>query len=854
MYFIEKMRAIPRLPDRIKKLEELAYNFWWTWNPEAEELFKDMDQELWYEVKRSPVKLLRRVDQDRLQELSKSKDFLENYDKVLQQFEQYMEAEDTWIKRTHPDKANDQIAYFCAEYGLHESFPIYSGGLGILAGDHLKTASDLGINLVGVGLLYRHGYFNQTIDETGWQHADFPAYDFEDFPVRPAFDEDNEEIYVKVDFPERRIWVKIWQAQVGRTPLILLDTDIPQNDPEDRKITSQLYGGNRETRIQQEIVLGIAGVRALRLLGYNPRVWHMNEGHAAFLSLERIREFVQSKGLDFRSAVEATKAGSVFTTHTPVPAGNDVFDVTLIDKYFNDFWPRLNISRREFLDLGIEKSKDGREHFSMTVLALRLSAVSNGVSKLHGKVSRHMWTHIFPDFPEPEVPIGHVTNGVHIWTWLNRDLKELFDRYLPENWHENVTSPEVWEHIDDIPDEELWRVHLKLKKRMRTFLHGRLRRQRLRLGETIEDLMEVDDILPENILTIGFARRFATYKRATLIFKDIERLKKILMDSERPVQFIFAGKAHPADDPGKNLIKKIYEVSRMPEFKNRIVILENYDMNVARHMVSGVDVWLNNPRRPHEASGTSGQKAGMNGAINFSALDGWWVEGYNGENGWTIGDNRDYEDTELQDRIDSVSIYSTLEKEIVPLYYKTDEKGIPTGWIKKMKASIKSVALNFNTHRMLMDYANKIYLKAMGSMSFVERDSYNGALSLSKWEQRLRQNWDFIRIKPNIPRPGFRSSISVGQSIEITANVYLGELTPEEVKVEIFVAKFDENDKMIAFKTFPMEIEKEDVHGEYLYHGKFNVEEEGKMAYTVRVVPNSELMPLKSFIPLAKWV
>lgn len=854
MYFLENVTVVPKLPEKLKRLEELAYNLWWTWNPKVEALFRSMDSELWYEVKRSPVKLIRRINQQKLNELAKDENFLKEYGEVVAEFDAYMNNSNTWMDRNHPDRKNELVAYFCAEYGLHESFPIYSGGLGILAGDHLKTASDLGLNLVGVGLLYRHGYFVQTIDKTGWQHSEFPSYDFSDFPVVSATNEKGEEIYVNIEFPGRKVWAKVWKAMVGRSVLLLLDTDVPLNDPEDRKITAQLYGGNRETRIQQELVLGIGGVRALRMLGYDPKVWHMNEGHAAFLALERIREYVQGKKLDFRTAIELTRANNVFTTHTPVPAGNDAFDLSLIDKYFSEFWPKLNASRQEFIDLGLERGAGGHQQFSMTVLALRLSSLANGVSKLHGEVSRKLWSHVFPEYPAVEVPITHVTNGVHIWTWLNRDLKRLFDKYFPEGWEEKITEPGIWEYVEEIPDEELWEVHMRLKERMKVFLQGRIRRQRLRCGETIEELMEVDKLLPEEILTIGFARRFATYKRATLILKDIERLKMILTDSNRPVQFVFAGKAHPADEPGKELIRQLYQLSRMPEFKNRIIILENYDMNIARHMISGVDVWMNNPRRPHEASGTSGQKAAMNGVINFSVMDGWWVEGYNGENGWTIGDNRGYDDKELQDRIDSVSIYSTLEKEIIPLYYKRDENGIPREWVKKMKNSIKSVALNFSSHRMLIDYIENLYLKGIEYYEFMNADSFNKALEIARWHQRLLQNWGYIRIKPNLLRPSSGDSLRVGNEISLTANVYLGELKPEEILVEIYVAVLNEDGEIVKFKTYPMKLEKEDVHGEYVYTGKFTVEEEGKMAYTIRVIPNPENLPNDHFLPMAKWI
>ncbi|PZC52599.1 MULTISPECIES: alpha-glucan family phosphorylase [unclassified Mesotoga] len=854
MYFLERVMAVPRLPEKLSRLEELSKNLWWSWNYHAQQMFKHMDPEMWYQEKRSPVRLLRRVRQTRLYELAEDKAFIKMYENTVEEFDKYMGGKDTWMEREHPERKEQCIAYFCAEYGLHESFPIYSGGLGILAGDHLKTASDMGLNFVAIGLLYRNGYFEQRIDESGWQQNIYHSYEFEDFPVVPALDKAGDEVFVNIDFPGRKVWAKVWKAEIGRTSLYLLDTDIPQNEPEDRKITGTLYGGDRETRIQQEILLGIGGVRALRMLGYSPNVWHMNEGHAAFLSLERIRELVQKNSIEFSTASMIVKSGNVFTTHTPVPAGNDTFTLDMIDKYFRDFWSKMHADRDEFLNLGIEKLQSGEQHFSMTVLALRLSALANGVSKLHGRVSRNLWNHIYPDLPAVEVPITHVTNGVHIWTWLNPNLVELLDKYLPEDWHERVYDPGIWEGVDKIPESEIWELHMSLKSRARGFLQGRLKRQRMRLGETIEDLLEVEEALPEDVLTIGFARRFATYKRATLIFKDINRLKSIIANSERPVQFVFAGKAHPADDPGKELIRKLYEISRTPEFKSRVIIVENYDMNIARHLVTGVDIWLNTPRRPHEASGTSGEKAGMNGVLNFSVLDGWWVEGFNGENGWAIGDNRDYRDQELQDRIDSVSIYSALEKEIIPLYYSRDEEGIARDWAKKMKSSIKEIGSKFNTHRMVAEYATDLYFPAADLSVEAERDGYKLAKSVAVWKDKFSASWNAIRIKPNVQAESSAKSVKVGQEIALSANIYLGTLDPSEVQAEIFVAKMNDEGEMDSFSLYPMKLVKEDVHGEYVYGGKFVVSEEGNLAYTVRVIPNPQKLPDRYFIPIAKWI
>ena len=853
MKYIQRLMAVPKLPERLKRLEELAYNLYWTWNYEVQDLFRMMDPVLWYDQKRSPIKFLRRVSQQRLFELDNDEEFVERLERVLGKFDSYMKRSKAWISKEYPDRAKDQVAYFCAEYGLHESFPIYSGGLGVLAGDHLKTASDLGMSFVAVGLLYRQGYFSQMIDKDGWQSATFPAYDFEDLPVRPARDPDGQEIHVNVVILGKKVWAKVWECKVGTVLLYLLDTDVDQNSLDERKITAQLYGGGTENRIKQEMLLGIGGVRALRLLGIGPTVWHMNEGHAAFLSLERIRELIQGKGLDWETAIEFVRASSVFTTHTPVPAGNDVFSMDLVERHFQGFWDQLGVTRDEFLQLGTERLADGRTHYGMTVLALRLSALSNGVSKLHGTVSRKMWDHIFEDLPAVEVPITHVTNGVHIWTWLNKDMKALFDRYLPKHWEESVYSSSVWDAIDKIPDDELWNAHMQLKKRLRSFVQTRLRRQRRRLGETVEDLAEVDRICDESTLTIGFARRFATYKRASIIFKDIERLKAILNNPERPVQIIFSGKAHPADNPAKELMKKIYEMSRMPEFKNHIVILENYDMNVARHLISSCDIWMNTPRRPHEASGTSGQKAAMNGCLNFSTMDGWWVEGFNQDNGWAIGDDRDYDDEELQDRIDSVSIYTTLEREIVPLYYQRDEDGIPREWVKRMKESMKTVSSQFNTHRMLIDYAQRLYFKSSELSSFMEDNDFQKSKEIAQWKQHLTRYWGHIRVKPNLPASGVERSIIVGEKIRLSTNVYLGELDPDDVKVEVFLATLSEEGSVDDFATFPMNLEKSDVHGEYVYLGEFSIPQEGRIAYTVRVVPNYDRLPDRYFFTVASW-
>lgn len=844
MNFLNKVTAVSKLPDEICRLKDISRNLWWTWNYDSQELFERIDNDLWLSSYRNPIFFLKNVSQKKLDNVISDKTFMTIYTQVVERFDKYINETNTWFSTTHKDYNQGKIAYFCAEYGIHESLPIYSGGLGVLAGDHVKSASDLGLPFIGVGFLYRRGYFRQSIDSVGQQHAVYRTYDFANFPVVPALDKNDEEVYVKLELNNRNVYIKIWKMNVGRVQLYLLDTDIPQNDPEDRNLTFNLYGGDTEMRIKQEFLLGIGGVKALRKLDINPTVWHMNEGHAAFLNLERVREYVQDEGLTFRQAIEAVRAGSVFTTHTPVPAGNDAFHPTLIDRYFHNYWPQLKASRHEFLDLGLE---DGSDLFSMTILALKLAGRSNGVSELHGKVSRKLWKHVWKGLESVEVPITHVTNGVHTETWIAKELQDLFYKNLQDNWNEKIDDPDLWSKIDKIPDEDLWRVHKELKSKLIDYVHSKIKEQRERHGETIEQLEEIDSIGNSDILTIGFARRFATYKRATLIFKDIDRLDKLLNNPEKPVQIIFAGKAHPADQPGQDLIKRIYEISRMPQFKNKIIILENYDMNMARYLVSGVDIWLNNPRRPHEASGTSGEKAGMNGAMNFSVLDGWWVEGFNNKNGWAIGDNRDYEDNELSDRIDSVSIYNTLEREIIPTYYDLNENQIPEKWIKIMKESIKSVASFFNTSRMVKEYNQKLYMPAAFQKNKFKNNNFEASKSFSHWREVLERNWDFIKIKV-ISESLSDESVEVGKEFEIKAEIYIPGIGPDSIEPEIVLAKLN-NDEIISLKTFSMKLEKEIQKDAYLYKGSFEIEDKGEYGYNVRISAQHQYMPHKNYIP-----
>ncbi|MFQ5610793.1 MAG: alpha-glucan family phosphorylase [Anaerolineae bacterium] len=699
------------IPDRLRRILEVAYNLWWSWHPEAQELFRRIDAALWEEVYHNPVKFLREVRQTALDDAASDPHYLRFFHEVMTGFDEYQVFDKTWFAQTYGDKAGKSIAYFSAEFGLHECLPIYSGGLGILSGDHIKEASDLGLPFIGIGFLYPQGYFKQAISANGDQEAIYEKVRFAEVPALPAFTPEGKEVVVSVDLPGRTIYAKVWRIQVGVVPLYLMDTDIHPNAPNDRELSARLYGGDQEMRIAQEMVLGIGGVRALRQLGLEPAVYHMNEGHSAFMVLERARELIEA-GQSFDEAAEAIRKSSVFTTHTPVPAGHDAFPFHLMEKYFQGFWERMGLSRDQFMELARHDQSWGPS-FSMTVLAIRLSGRQNGVSKLHGEVSRKMWHWLWPDKRVEEVPITHVTNGVHLESWLAPEMKALYDEWLPEDWVLNIDDGGMWQAVDDVPDEKLWAVHNQLRAMLVSFVRARTRQRLIRLNVDENQIAASGELFDRDALTIGFARRFATYKRATILFTDVERLKCIVHATGRPVQFVFAGKAHPRDEPGRAFIREVYHRSHEQGLAGHILFIEDYDINVARYLVSGVDVWLNTPRRPHEASGTSGQKAGANGVPNFSISDGWWVEGYNGRNGWVIGDDRAWNDHVAQDHNDANLIYDTLEKEIVPLFYERDSLDVPRGWVKMMKESIKSVAPQFSMTRMIKDYTNQLYVPAM---------------------------------------------------------------------------------------------------------------------------------------------
>jgi len=717
-----------KLPPRLARLEDLAYNFWWSWHRPARDLFKQLDRTLWTTTRHNPVRILRDIPEERIRMLTRDPSFLRDYDAVMMEFDRETKHGVPWYKQTYPDLYRRPIAYFSAEFGLHSSLPIYSGGLGILSGDHTKEASDLGLPFVAVGFLYEQGYFRQRLDHSGWQEAIYPPLNSEEVALRQITAEDDACGAVMVDVGDRSICLQLWEARVGRARLYLIDAGMPENAPWDRQLTARLYGGDREMRIQQEILLGIGGVHVLRALGIEPYVWHINEGHSAFMVLERLREYVE-QGYSFEQARDRVRAGTIFTTHTPVPAGHDAFDFGLIDKYFHNFWPKLGLSRDEFLSLGSYDPGYGPA-FNMTKLALMLSGRSNGVSELHGEVSRRMWQSLWPEKRMDEVPIAHVTNGVHLPSWTGEAMHRLYSKYISPDWRQRQDDPLLWARIEEIPDSELWEAHNYLKRKMFSIIRERARQDRITRATPPEQLLASGIFLDPGALVIGFARRVATYKRANLLFQDIDRLMRLIHNPYRPVQVIFAGKAHPADDPGKLLLQRVYNYARDPEFGGRIAFVEDYDMHIGRYLVQGVDVWLNTPRRPNEASGTSGMKAAFNGVLNLSILDGWWAEAYNGRNGWAIGSGIETEDLGAQDWVDAAALYTILEEQVVPLYYQRDRDYIPRGWVAMMREAIRTVGPQFSTRRMIKEYTERYYVPALKDALALEEAAETEAIEL----------------------------------------------------------------------------------------------------------------------------
>lgn len=823
---IASYSVAPALPEPLTRLQELAHNLWWCWNHQAIDLFRRLDYALWEEVDHNPVRLLGVIDQERLEEAAGDEGFLNQMRRVLEDFDVYLE------RGVSPEfRETPTIAYFAVEFGLTECMPLYSGGLAVLAGDHLKSASDLGLPLIGVGLLYGEGYFQQYLNEEGWQQEVYAENDFHTMPLRLETHRDGTPLLIEVAFPESRVQVQVWGAQVGRVPLFLLDTHIAVNRPEDREITAHLYGGDMEMRIRQEILLGIGGVRTLEALGRRPGVCHMNEGHSAFLGLERIRLLIQEEGLSFAEAREVA-AASIFTTHTPVPAGIDVFPVELVERYFAAYARDLGLSWSEFAALG-QNSSGGGEDFSMAVLALRLSRFHNGVSQLHGQVARRMWQNIWPGVPEDEVPIAAITNGVHFCSWISHDMADLFDRYLGPRWREKPSNQSIWKEVADIPDEELWRTHERRRERTITFVRRRLRQQLLRRGAPSRDISLATEVLNPEALTIGFGRRFAAYKRATLLLRDPERLERLLCNEERPVQFIIAGKAHPRDNEGKELIRQIIQLARQERFRRRLVFVENYDLVVARYLVQGVDVWLNTPRRPNEASGTSGMKATANGALNVSTLDGWWDEGYHIDIGWSIGRGEEYDDPAYQDEVESRALYEVLEKEVVPLFYSRASDGLPRAWIARMKAAMIQLCPFVNAHRMVQEYAERFYRVAGDQWQRFIRDGGMTIRAIAVRKQHLYQHWDEIRVEKIDAQ--ILAKLQVGDRFEVVAEVVLGEIDPQEVIVELYHGRIVRHGQIVEGKPVPMEWVETTGTGKHLFRGWVLCRTSGVHGHALRI-------------------
>ena len=861
---LRQLTVVPTLPPNLEPLRELALNLWWTWDREALDLFHHLDAELWEKTYHNPVAMLGQISQERLDATAKNSVFLARLEVIHKKFREYHKTP-SWFETHHNDGTLNalQIAYFSMEYGLTECMPLYSGGLGVLAGDHLKSTSYLGLPFVAVGLLYQHGYFRQTLTADGWQMADYPTNDFYNMPIQPAKLADGSPLFVEVEYPEGKAIAKVWCTQVGRISLYLLDTNIPENQNEElRNITDYLYGGDERLRIKQEILLGIGGYRALAALGIQPTVCHMNEGHAAFLAIERIRQMMLKTGIRFEEACEATRAGNIFTTHTPVPAGIDWFPPDLVNHYFNGYYRELGVSMDTFLGLGRTNPSNTHSEFSPALLALRLSAMCNGVSQLHGHVAREMWKDLWPGTPVHEVPIGAITNGIHTRSWVSGDMQSLFDRYLGPRWIVELTNQAVWTQISQIPDPELWRIHERRRERLITFARQRQEQKQARVGAVSKRTQERDSMATKTLnsaaLTIGFARRFATYKRATLLFHDVDRLDKILNHPERPVQLIFAGKAHPHDYEGKLLIQRIARIAAEPRFYHKIVFIENYDICVGRYLVEGVDVWLNNPLRPNEASGTSGMKAAANGVLNLSIADGWWAEANHLGGGWTIDTGPVPEDSKSTNKAHANAIYDLLENEIVPLFYQRNPvDDVPYEWVARMKGAMQNLAPVFNTKRMVSEYAERLYFPAHRRWQKLNESESKRSIALARWKTHIRDHWSDLRIeeKPTDTKVASTQSseLGVGESTTVQAVVRTDVLFPHELAVQIYHGVLDEAGEIHNGAISSMAYKDDLGGGTYLFEGTLTLKQTGLHGYTVRALPNHEDLQSPHELGLVKW-
>ncbi len=839
---IKSFNVIPKLPDSLQALEELSTNMWFTWNWDAIMMFVSINEELWHSSRRNPKWILGTLPPERLEELSRDGDFLGRLAEIKQKFETYIACKDTWFaKNAHERDRDMQVAYFSMEYGIGEGLPIYSGGLGMLSGDHLKSSSDLGMPVVGMGLLYKKGYVQQVLNRDNWQVERYPENDWYNMPVQIVKDASGKPLRIEVDLAGERVQVGVWKVPVGRVSLFLLDTALAENSPAARTITEQLYGGDRENRIRQEIVLGIGGARALEAMGINPTVFHVNEGHSAFLLFERIRQLMKNRGLSYSGAREVVWSSSVFTTHTPVMAGNEHFDFELVRKYLEAYSKELGLTFPEFLEIG--KEEHSSMAFCMTVAAMRLCAFLNAVSLLHRDTSRDMWHKLWPQLPRYEIPIEGITNGVHTCSWISHEHHKLYSKALAGGGNDIPDSCD-WQKMSGIDDREFWDTHMARKIKLVKLVRDRLKRQHQRLGADRTVLAEAEGVLNPDYLTIGFARRFATYKRATLFMRDMERLLELVNDEKMPVQFVFSGKAHQADTSGKEFIKAVAKLSMDPRFKNRIIFVEDYNMNVARYMVQGVDVWMNNPVRPLEASGTSGMKAVINGVINLSVLDGWWEEGYSPDVGWAIGGAEAYHGDEERDYVEAESIYNLIKKVVAPLYYDRGADGLSHGWIKMMKACVQKLVPHFNTNRMVREYYEKFYSNAHGSSKkFMENYRVS---EIAGWRKKLAENWPLVKVVTDHFKP--EMEVYAGSKLPVSAVVWLGGLKPEEVDVQLHIGAADGEALFKEGRSISM-TQNARTGDAYVYKGELPCYKSGRHDFSVRVMGRhpdavNALMPL----------
>ncbi len=831
----------PQLPEKLQKLNELAQNIWSTWDSDAYRLFSRIDPKLFRKYNHNPIKLLEKVPQKRWEELQNDKGFIHEMETVYKMFVSYLSFKSEENRNENGLTSNDVIAYFSMEYGLHESLPIYSGGLGILSGDHLKGSSDMGIPLVGFGLLYRVGYFKQKIDMEGNQIASYPENEWISKPIRKLKDDTGKDLIFKIDIRGEDVFIRAWEVKVGNVSLYLLDTNIEENNPFYKTITDDLYVADQAKRILQEILLAYGSIELIKKLNIKPKLYHLNEGHSAFLIIKRLNDLIAEKKFTFDEAVEYVRTTTVFTTHTPVPAGNERFEISLIEYFLKDKIEALGKTFDEFIQLG---KLPNSNFFWMPVLAIRFSDYINGVSKLHQKVSQKMWQELFPDFYPEEIPINAITNGVHIQTWLSRTNTRLFDRYIGNDYKHMSGNKKMWENVLEIPNIEIWEAHQRRKEQMIGFLRERLTNSLIYAPYFSKKSGKANNILNHNNLIIGFARRFATYKRASLILQDPQRLKDLLDNKERPVQFIFAGKAHPADNDGQELIKKIVKFATENNLEDKFVFIEDYDMNIARHIVQGVDVWLNNPIKPNEASGTSGMKAGLNGVLNFSVLDGWWPECYNGKNGWAIDAGETVTEQEIRDKLEANQIYDLIENEIAPLYYSRDKNGIPMQWIDMMKKSIYDVGKGFNIHRMLNDYCEKFYIPAVNKIKTLSENDYKKLKELTEFEKNVTENWDkikFIDVKLDIDK---NTVLKSGDKISAEAKIDIADINENHLSLEI-IYRINEED----YKIIKMQKDKKEKNI-ITFKTEFPLEASGKQSINLRIRPIFENIKT---LPMIKW-